>query len=78
MWPGLILARSANRQKELAMRQALGAGRARIVRQLLTESLLATAGGGRGILVGVWGVHALTRLISSDLDRPFPFVITPD
>jgi predicted permease len=76
---GLILARSANRQKVLAMRQALGAGRARIARQLLTESLvLATAGGGFGILVAVWGVHALTKLISSGLDQPFPFVIALD
>jgi predicted permease len=76
---GLILERSANRRKELTMRQALGAGRGRIARQLLTESLLlATTGGAFGVLLAVWGVHALTQLISSGLDQPFPFVIAPD
>jgi putative ABC transport system permease protein len=66
----LLLARSIAREKELATRAALGAGRARIVRQLLTESLLfAFAGGIVGLVVMWWTVQGLVAMAPADLPR---------
>ena len=72
----LLLARAQGRQREIAIRTAIGAGRARLIRQLLTESLtLSSAGAIAGLLLGTWGIQVLKHFLPENFPHFNPITL---